>query len=50
MISSPSEKRVVKFKRRENRNDYGREGNSKFLPYLIGYLLKIYKTKTQTLL
>jgi len=46
MISSPSKERVSKFKRRENMNKYEREGNQKFLPYLIGYALKIYKTKT----
>jgi len=31
-------------------NKYEREGNTKFLPYLIGYALKKYKTKTQILL
>jgi len=28
-------------------NQKEREGNNEFLPYLIGYALKKYKTKTQ---
>jgi hypothetical protein len=45
MISSPSKERVLTFKRRENMNKYEREGNTKFLPYLIGYALKYIKQK-----